>query len=67
VFDFRSSKNNPKAVIEGQLMRLKGALDAFKVSFEYIQDYIGIYGLKMWQEEYARIWGFNTEMVPLLQ
>jgi hypothetical protein len=27
----------------------------------YVQDYIGIYGLRMWQEEFSRVVAFNTE------
>lgn len=34
----------------------------YRRSFEYIQDYIGIYGLKIWQEELSRIIGYNVEM-----
>ena len=52
-----------QGAIESQLMRLHSMLESFKFSFEYIQDYIGIYGLKMWQEEYSRIIGFNAEQV----
>jgi hypothetical protein len=52
-----------QAVIDGQLQQLHRQLDAFKRSFEYIQDYIGIYGLKMWHEEYSRIINFNVEQV----
>jgi len=26
-------------------------MDGFRRSFEYIQDYVNIYGLKIWQEE----------------
>ncbi len=33
----------------------------FPRSFEYIQDYIGLPGLKIWQEEFSRIIGFHTE------
>lgn len=36
-------------------------MDGFRRSFEYIQDYIDIYGLKIWQEELARIVNFNVE------
>lgn len=32
-------------------------MDGHKRSFEYIQDYIQIYGLKIWQEELTRIIG----------
>ena len=55
-----------QTVIDGQLSVLHRQLDAFKKSFEYIQDYIGIYGLKMWQEEYSRIISFNVEQVRIL-
>ena len=52
-----------QALIDGQLGQLHRQLEAFKRSFEYIQDYIGIYGLKMWHEEYSRIINFNVEQV----
>ena len=34
---------------------------AFCRSFEYIQDYVEIYGLKIWQEEVSRIINYNIE------
>lgn len=37
-------------------------MDGYRRSFEYIQDYIGIYGLKIWQEELSRIISYNVEM-----
>ena len=36
-------------------------MDGFRRSFEYIQDYINIYGLKIWQEEVSRIINYNVE------
>ena len=36
-------------------------MDGFRRSFEYIQDYVCIYGLKIWQEEVSRIVNFNVE------
>ena len=36
-------------------------MDGFLRSFEYIQDYINIYGLKIWQEEVSRIINYNVE------
>lgn len=36
-------------------------MDGFRRSFEYIQDYINIYGLKIWQEEISRIINYNVE------
>jgi len=36
-------------------------MDGFRRSFEYIQDYVNIYGLKIWQEEISRIINYNVE------
>jgi len=50
----------PKQV-EDALNALAGQLDGFKTSFEYIQDYINVYGLKIWQEEFSRVMNYNVE------
>ncbi|XP_067928374.1 WASH complex subunit 5-like [Watersipora subatra] len=55
---------NPKAKTSELMPRLKqlGAqMDGFRRSFEYIQDYVDIYGLKIWQEELSRIVNYNVE------
>lgn len=44
-----------------RLRELGGRMDGFRRSFEYIQDYINIYGLKIWQEEVSRIINYNVE------
>ncbi len=36
-------------------------MDGFRRSFEYVQDYVGVYGLKIWQEEVSRIVNYNVE------
>ncbi|XP_042234662.1 WASH complex subunit 5-like isoform X2 [Homarus americanus] len=36
-------------------------MTGFRTSFEYIQDYISMYGLKIWQEEMSRIVNYNVE------
>nr|XP_054772878.1 LOW QUALITY PROTEIN: WASH complex subunit 5-like [Lytechinus pictus] len=36
-------------------------MDGFIRSFEYIQDYVDIHGLKIWQEEVSRIINYNME------
>ncbi|XP_071514464.1 WASH complex subunit 5 isoform X1 [Panulirus ornatus] len=36
-------------------------MTGFRTSFEYIQDYITMYGLKIWQEEMSRIINYNVE------
>ncbi|XP_050401033.2 WASH complex subunit 5 isoform X1 [Patella vulgata] len=55
---------NPKAKVS-ELMPKLGILgeqmDGFRRSFEYIQDYVNIYGLKIWQEEISRIINYNVE------
>ncbi|EGD78584.1 WASH complex subunit strumpellin [Salpingoeca rosetta] len=44
-----------------RLRALAKRLQGIKRSFEYIQDYVSIYGLKIWQEEVSRIINFNVE------
>jgi len=53
---FQTSELLPK------LDALSNTMAGYRRSFEYIQDYIGIYGLKIWQEELSRIIGYNVEM-----
>lgn len=36
-------------------------MEGLRKSFEYIQDYVRIQGLRMFQEETARIVGYNVE------
>eukprot|EP01099_Mayorella_cantabrigiensis_P008841 TRINITY_DN879_c0_g1_i1.p1 TRINITY_DN879_c0_g1~~TRINITY_DN879_c0_g1_i1.p1 ORF type:complete len:527 (-),score=105.09 TRINITY_DN879_c0_g1_i1:177-1757(-) len=47
--------------LENRLQKLAARLDGFRRSFQYIQDYVNIYGLKIWQEEFSRIIHFNVE------
>ena len=47
--------------LNGRLRMLGEKMDGYKRSFEYIQDYINIYGLKIWQEEVSRIINYNVE------
>lgn len=44
-----------------RLRELGARMDGFRRSFEYIQDYVDIYGLKIWQEELSRIVNYNVE------
>uniref|UniRef100_A0A674AIM8 WASH complex subunit 5 n=1 Tax=Salmo trutta TaxID=8032 RepID=A0A674AIM8_SALTR len=55
---------NPKAKTSELMPKLKemaATMDGFYRSFEYIQDYVSIYGLKIWQEEVSRIINYNVE------
>jgi WASH complex subunit strumpellin len=36
-------------------------MDGYKRSFEYIQDYVSMHGLRIWQEEVSRIIAYNVE------
>ena len=45
----------------GKLEILGAKMDGFVRSFEYIQDYVDIHGLKIWQEEVSRIINYNME------
>uniref|UniRef100_A0A336M296 CSON010414 protein n=1 Tax=Culicoides sonorensis TaxID=179676 RepID=A0A336M296_CULSO len=47
--------------LEQKLADLGKIIDGYKRSFEYIQDYMNIKGLKIWQEEMRRILNFNVE------
>lgn len=44
-----------------KLKELGATMDGFHRSFEYIQDYVNIYALKIWQEEVSRIINYNVE------
>jgi len=44
-----------------KLEQLRRFLHGFRNSFNYLQDYMNIYGLKVWQEEFQRIINFNVE------
>ena len=44
------------------MSQLAATLDGLKRSIEYLQDYIDIAGLKMYQEEMARVINYNAEM-----
>ena len=44
-----------------KLEALGAIMDGFRRSFEYIQDYVDIYGLKIWQSEMLRIINYNVE------
>ncbi|KAJ9583230.1 hypothetical protein L9F63_022420, partial [Diploptera punctata] len=55
---------SPKAKtseLVGKLEALGKIMDGHRRSFEYIQDYVNIYGLRIWQEEVSRIISYNVE------
>lgn len=46
---------------ENRLITLTDKLQGMFRSFEYLQDYVNVYGLKILQEEFSRIINFNVE------
>ncbi|KAJ5073715.1 wash complex subunit strumpellin [Anaeramoeba ignava] len=58
IFFLKSGKGN---VFEQKLQDLSIKLDGFRRSFEYISDYLNIYGLQIWLEEFSRIVNYNVE------
>jgi len=59
-----SSNEKKKALsqqVSERLSVLLGEMRSFKGSFEYIQDYININGLKVWQGEYSRVLNYFVE------
>ena len=51
-------KTNP---FEDRLNALATKMEGFRRSFEYIQDYVNIYGLQVWQEETSRVVSYHVE------
>eukprot|EP00040_Diaphanoeca_grandis_P027104 m.153504 g.153504 ORF g.153504 m.153504 type:complete len:1159 (+) comp30837_c1_seq2:255-3731(+) len=60
VFGNGKGKQNGEE-LQRNLITLAGTMSGYKRSFEYIQDYVNIYGLKIWQEEVSRIVNYNVE------
>jgi WASH complex subunit strumpellin len=59
---FSGKPKNPKELLVMEnLTKLSNIIDGYRRSFEYIQDYLNINGLKIWQEEVMRIINFNVE------
>ena len=54
-------KDLSREEINNNISRLAATLDGLKRSIEYLQDYIDIAGLKIFQQEFARVINFNTE------
>uniref|UniRef100_A0A1I8NPM8 WASH complex subunit strumpellin n=2 Tax=Stomoxys calcitrans TaxID=35570 RepID=A0A1I8NPM8_STOCA len=54
-------KQNPTAELETKLEQLAKTMDGYRRSFEYIQDYLNVHGLKILQEEGNRVINYNVE------
>lgn len=59
---FTGKPKNPKdLMITESLVKLANIIDGHRRSFEYIQDYLNMNGLKIWREETMRIIFYNVE------
>jgi WASH complex subunit strumpellin len=56
-----SFKELSRKEINTNMSRLAATLDGLRRSIEYLQDYIDIAGLKMFQQEFSRVVNYNTE------
>jgi WASH complex subunit strumpellin len=54
-------RENSSQEISQRVSKLAASIDGLKRSIEYLQDYISIAGLKMYQEEFARVINYSTE------
>lgn len=59
---FDSGKAMTAVQFDTILTRLSKLLKGIRQSFEYIQDYVNVHGLRVWIEEFSRIVNFNVEM-----
>lgn len=57
------SNSGPGQDVEKVMSRLAVRMNAFQRSIEYVQDYIDLPGLKVWQEELSRVVYYNIEQV----
>lgn len=58
---FKIGGKNDVLEFEQRLRKLSFVLDGIRRSFQYISDYVNLYGLKIWQEEFSRIINYNIE------
>ncbi|KYQ93508.1 hypothetical protein DLAC_06205 [Tieghemostelium lacteum] len=57
----RNQKSQDGLELANKLTELANILDGFRRSFQYIQDYVNIQGLRIWQEEFSRIVNYYVE------
>jgi WASH complex subunit strumpellin len=60
--DFDSARPPAPVEFRRRLATLAELLDGFRRSFQYIQDYVSLQGLRIWQQEFSRIVNFNVEL-----
>uniref|UniRef100_A0A1A9W7M3 WASH complex subunit strumpellin n=1 Tax=Glossina brevipalpis TaxID=37001 RepID=A0A1A9W7M3_9MUSC len=62
IFNTQNNKNRRSTQeLENKLKALAKTMDGHRRSFEYIQDYLSIHGLKILQQELTRLINYNVE------
>ncbi|AYU80055.1 Hereditary spastic paraplegia protein strumpellin, putative [Leishmania donovani] len=59
---FDRSKPSTVEDLDKELVQLGARLRGVRNSFEYIQDFVNVHGLKIWMEEFQRIVRFTLQM-----
>ncbi|XP_037938965.1 WASH complex subunit homolog 5 [Teleopsis dalmanni] len=57
----QNKHKNTTLELEAKLLQLAKIMDGYRRSFEYVQDYLNVHGLKILQEELTRIINYNVE------
>lgn len=61
IFTPAAKQKNPTLELETKLAHLAKTMDGYRRSFEYIQDYLNVHGLKILQQELTRVINYNVE------
>ncbi|XP_065361019.1 WASH complex subunit homolog 5 [Calliphora vicina] len=61
IFTPNVKQKNATIELETKLAQLAKTMDGYRRSFEYIQDYINVHGLKILQQELTRVINYNVE------
>ena len=56
-----TKRTNAREELLQKLNALQKTMNGLRTSFQYIQDYVNIAGLRIWQEELSRIFNFYVE------
>ncbi|XP_046807236.1 WASH complex subunit homolog 5 isoform X2 [Lucilia cuprina] len=61
IFSANAKQKNATVELETKLAQLAKTMDGYRRSFEYIQDYLNVHGLKILQQELTRVINYNVE------
>ena len=67
ILTFSTKTKDRVGDLSAKLTAMGRVMEAFRGSFEYIQDYINIPGLRLWQEEISRSTLSPDMVVPALE